>query len=487
MIFKKQKNCSEMNKVSNYVISKLKGENLDRPVLNYEKHEKILKLFENLLESNKINNELILSLIKNASSLGDFDTNMSFISGKMDDVSIKLSDFSTSNMAVVEETTASMNQVSDSISNSTSILEDLSSRANNLINLNKENNKQLKEMEEIKNIVTENSKIMDEKINTLEDMSRKVDNMVEAVGSIAEQTNLLALNASIEAARAGEHGRGFAVVAEEIRKLAEDTKNRLTDMQQFTDNIRLATQESLESVSKTAASMIDMNEKMEQFNETFESSIEDLEGTVNGVMDLSSMMEEVNASSTEVNEAMNSVASDSEKINFMTREILGHSHQTMQYSKKIGDIDKAISDIVRKLIEVLNNGTSPVSNKDLLNIINNATKGHMIWIEKLKGIVETGEIKPIQQDGNKCEFGHYYKAINVSNPQISDAWKSIDSIHKDLHKKAIYVEEALRENDTKKAKQIYIEAEDLSKKIMAIFEEIIKKVNDMDKRGESVF
>ena len=64
----------------------------------------------------------------------------------------------------------------------------------------------------------------------LEGKVKDITGIVSIVSSIAEQTNLLALNASIEAARAGEHGRGFAVVAESIRKLAEQSKEAVEDI-----------------------------------------------------------------------------------------------------------------------------------------------------------------------------------------------------------------------------------------------------------------
>jgi len=68
------------------------------------------------------------------------------------------------------------------------------------------------------------NEILDE-IKSLETRSRNIGTIVSVIREIAEQTNLLSLNAGIEAARAGSMGRGFAVVAQEIKKLAEQSRN----------------------------------------------------------------------------------------------------------------------------------------------------------------------------------------------------------------------------------------------------------------------
>ena len=76
---------------------------------------------------------------------------------------------------------------------------------------------------------------------SLGDKVRDIISIVKTVEAIAEQTNLLALNASIEAARAGEAGRGFSVVAEEVRNLAESSKEAVViineNLNQFIDGV----------------------------------------------------------------------------------------------------------------------------------------------------------------------------------------------------------------------------------------------------------
>jgi len=74
--------------------------------------------------------------------------------------------------------------------------------------------------------ITESKQAAETTINTLKAILEKI----AVINKFAEKTNMLALNASIEAARAGEHGKGFSVVANEIKNLANSSKNEAVEI-----------------------------------------------------------------------------------------------------------------------------------------------------------------------------------------------------------------------------------------------------------------
>lgn len=100
------------------------------------------------------------------------------------------------------------------------------------------------EMLEIRDSTVE----MGQLIGNLKVSSQQIINIVALVKNIADQTNLLALNASIEAARAGDHGKGFAVVAQEVRKLAEQSKNSVENITNLIQTSTLLTSTAVQMI-----------------------------------------------------------------------------------------------------------------------------------------------------------------------------------------------------------------------------------------------
>lgn len=136
--------------------------------------------------------------------------------------------------------------------------------------------------------------------------------LADSILAITGQTNLLALNASIEAARAGEAGKGFAVVAEEIRVLAEQSKDAVANIQSVTENVNHAVR-NLTSDSNRLLDFVD-TDIVESFN-NFEKMADDYNldaAKINDlVSDFSATSEELVASITNITQAIDGISSAS--------------------------------------------------------------------------------------------------------------------------------------------------------------------------------
>jgi methyl-accepting chemotaxis protein len=113
----------------------------------------------------------------------------------------------------------------------------------------------VEEMVERMHLIRQETESVAESIMRLSEQSQAIGEIIATVNDLAEQSNLLAVNAAIEAAKAGEYGKGFAVVAQEVRSLAEQSKQAtaqvraiLTDTQRATSAAVMATERGSKAV-----------------------------------------------------------------------------------------------------------------------------------------------------------------------------------------------------------------------------------------------
>ncbi|BDR80743.1 chemotaxis protein [Clostridium tetani] len=485
-IFEK-KPCYEAECIIKYVEERLEGNKTLEPKVEYPIHVKLLKNYKKLFSNEGIMSSSAKTLLDINASLSDFDVQMSSISYELIDFAKEMSELSESNLAVVEEITASMNQVNHTIEDTSKTLEDLSISSKELI---EENHKSLAEIEDINHLkeeVMNNANIMSSQIEELVEMANKVSDIVEGVGAIADQTNLLALNASIEAARAGEHGKGFAVVAQEIRKLADDTKGSLQNMRNFVNNIQNTSREGKKSMDNTISSTEKMSKKIDAITYTTKSNVDMLEDSVRSIYTINESMGGINLAATEINKAMDTSTQDAEKLSLMTNTIHDNALKSADYAKKISNIDDLLSEVLKHMMGGLQGTINAISNEEFLEYMEKAKKAHKNWLENLKNIVNEMRIYPLQTNGAKCAFGHFYNSIQATHPSILEEWKSIDNIHKEFHNLGDKVLKSVKENNKHKAQEYYDSAEKISKKIFMSMDKIIIESKKQMEKGVQLF
>lgn len=155
----------------------------------------------------------------------------------------------------------------------------------------------------------------------LNESSKAIEAIVVTISSIAEQTNLLALNAAIEAARAGESGRGFSVVAEEIRKLAVQSAESSSQIEELIINI----QNEIEITVKT------INEN----NKEVESGVYIVNESTGRFKDILNEMNIIATQIEEVTNLTNNVYDNTNGVKDNFKTISELSHETVMSSELV--------------------------------------------------------------------------------------------------------------------------------------------------------
>ncbi len=218
-------------------------------------------------------------------------------SQKLRDVLVKVQQAANQLSSSSEELASTSEEVSSSSENVAATQQQITKGAQNQAQMVIEAQKLIQQLSEgIKNV----------KMN-----AEEITQVVELITSIANQTNLLALNAAIEAARAGEAGRGFTVVADQVRKLADESKQavkrtetmagqilRVTESQagaaihvvSAVDNIATVAEETSASTEEASAAAEEQASSMEEITSTSQALAE-LATNLKNIVDQSGLVD----------------------------------------------------------------------------------------------------------------------------------------------------------------------------------------------------
>lgn len=151
------------------------------------------------------------------------------------------------------------------------------------------------------------------KVEGLNEQTSEISQLVDVITAIADQTNLLALNAAIEAARAGEQGKGFAVVATEVRKLAEQVTNSVTDISTIVNAIQHETAGVTQSLARGYQEVEKGALQATQSSETYHNISDAISDMVGNIRNVSENLKQIAGNADQIDSAIENIATISEE------------------------------------------------------------------------------------------------------------------------------------------------------------------------------
>ncbi len=241
--------------------------------------------------------------------------------------------------SAVTETTTTVEEVKQTAQLSTQKAKFVSESAQRATQVSEGGRKSVGESIEAMKQIREQMGAIAESIVRLSEQSQTIGEIMLTVNDLADQSNLLAVNASIEAAKAGEQGKGFAVVAQEVRNLAEQSKQATVQVRGILGDIQKATNAAV-MVTEQGSKAVDAGVRQSaQAGESVQKLAESIAETAQAATQIA-------ASSQQQMAGMDQVAQAMESIKTASAQNVASTRQTEAAAKNIGELGHKLKGLI---------------------------------------------------------------------------------------------------------------------------------------------
>jgi methyl-accepting chemotaxis protein len=241
----------------------------------------------------------------------------------------------------ISETTTTVEEVRQAAQLSSRKAQNLSDNAEKVVQVSRAGQKAVEETAEGMRHIRKQMESIAATIVSLSEQGQSIGGIIATVADLADQSNLLAVNAAIEAAGAGEQGKRFGVVAQEIRNLAEQSKQAtaqvrdiLNDLQKATSAAVMATEQGNKAVDAGVKQSV-------QAGDAILASSKSTEETMQAAI-------QIVASSRQQEVGMDQIGTAMENINQAGAETVASMRQTEEAAKNLHELGQKLKDMVEQ-------------------------------------------------------------------------------------------------------------------------------------------
>lgn len=195
------------------------------------------------------------------------------------------------------------------------------------------------------------------RIDSLQQSTSSVQQVLEVMQNITKQTNILSLNATIEAARAGAAGKGFMVVADEVRKLAEQSRESILMVGKITTNIQQEMEETIKVLHDAYPLFKQQTEAVKDTTTIFESVQGQMSAFVTKLNSVTASINDLSQVQNTMSEAMSNVSAVAEQSSATSQEVASLSNEQHNVSGQLVQLSGQLENVSLDLKETISRFT----------------------------------------------------------------------------------------------------------------------------------